>query len=75
MLMAQPTRKMDRTDEKTLVIDHETFGETEEEFRAEAGRRYKHMRETGLHVTQAEAEEWLQKLLRGENPPLPKPHL
>ena len=72
--MAQIDRKADQTGENPLVINHDAFGETRAEYLAEAERRYRHMRETGLHVTQAEAEEWIEKLLRGENPPLPKEH-
>ena len=41
---------------------------------AELDERYREMRETGLHVTQEEADQWIDGLLRGENPPLPKPH-
>lgn len=72
--MSQAARKTYQIGEKTFVIDHEMFGETEEEFRAEVERRHRHMRETGLHVTHEEAVEWMEKLLRGENPSLPKEH-
>jgi predicted transcriptional regulator len=41
---------------------------------AEVEERYREMRETGLHVTQEDADQWIDGLLRGENPPLPKPH-
>ena len=41
---------------------------------AEVDERYREMRETGLRITQEEADKWLDALLRGENPPLPKPH-
>ena len=41
---------------------------------AEVDERYREIRETGLHITQEEADEWLDALLRGENLPLPKPH-
>jgi predicted transcriptional regulator len=41
---------------------------------AEIEERHREMRETGLHVTQEEADRYIDALLRGENPPLPKPH-
>ncbi len=41
---------------------------------AEIEERYREMRETGLHVTQDEADAFIDALLRGEAPPLPKPH-
>ena len=41
---------------------------------AEIEERYREMRETGLRITQEEADEWLDALLRGEDPPLPEAH-
>lgn len=72
--MPQSTLKTYQIGEKTFVIDHEMFGETEDEYRAEVERRYRHMRETGLHITQQEADDWINKLLNGEDPPLPEEH-
>lgn len=41
---------------------------------AEIGARHRELRETGLHISQADADQWLDSLLRGERRPLPKPH-
>lgn len=48
--------------------------ESQAEFRAEAERRLRHMRQTGLHVTHEDAMEWLLRRSRGERLPLPKAH-
>jgi predicted transcriptional regulator len=50
------------------------YEETEAEFRAEALRRVKEFQETGLHVTNEEAMDWLLRRSRGENVPPPKAH-
>ncbi|MEQ1899724.1 MAG: CopG family transcriptional regulator [Devosia sp.] len=52
-------------------VEHE---ETEADYRAEAERRLQHMRETGEHVTNEEALEWLLRRSRGEMAPVPKAH-
>lgn len=41
---------------------------------AEIEARHRELRETGLHVTQEEMENWMDKLLRGEDAPPPVPH-
>jgi predicted transcriptional regulator len=41
---------------------------------AEVNARYEEYRETGLHLTEDEVDEWLDALLRGEDPPIPEPH-
>lgn len=40
---------------------------------AEVEERYREYRETGLHLTQQEADDYIDSLLRGENPELPEP--
>lgn len=41
---------------------------------AEVEKRHRELRDSGLHVTQEEADRWIEGLLRGEGPPLPRPH-
>ena len=48
--------------------------ETEEAFRQRADRALEHYRRTGLHLTNDEVVHWMDKIIAGENPPLPKPH-
>ena len=59
---------------KDAVGKYLEYEETEAEFRAEALRRVRHFQETGLHVTNEEAMEWLLRRSRGENVPPPKAH-
>jgi predicted transcriptional regulator len=48
--------------------------ETEEEFRQRAEQALEHYRRTGLHLTNDEVVEWMDRIIAGENPPMPKPH-
>ena len=43
-------------------------------FLAEVKSRWEDYQESGLHLTQEEVDEWLDGLLRGEDPPIPEPH-
>jgi predicted transcriptional regulator len=41
---------------------------------AEVNARHEEYQRTGLHLTEGEVDEWLDALLRGEDPPIPEPH-
>ncbi len=43
-------------------------------FLAEAERRHQEYLDTGLHLTGAEVDRWIESLLRGEDPPIPEAH-
>lgn len=48
--------------------------EKREAFRQDALRAWQDYQQSGLHVTQAEANAWLVKLAAGEDVEPPKPH-
>lgn len=49
--------------------------ETDEEIEADMEDRLREMKETGLHLTNDEVMEWLDRVANGEDdPPLPKAH-
>lgn len=58
------------------VALHRFLGEieTEDELHAELEDRFREMEETGLHLTNDEVMEWLDRVAKGEDPPLPKAH-
>jgi predicted transcriptional regulator len=56
------------------ISDYVARKERRAAYLAEVDERHREMRETGLHITQEQADDWIEALLRGENPPLPKPH-
>jgi predicted transcriptional regulator len=72
--MTKPNRRTYQIGEKSFVIDHEMFGETEEEFWASVEASHRDYQETGLHLTHDEVVEWMEKRLRGERVPMPEPH-
>jgi predicted transcriptional regulator len=57
------------------ITDYVERKERRAAYLAEVEERYRQLRETGLHLSQEEADKWIEQLLRGENPPLPKPHV
>ena len=48
--------------------------ETEEEALADAEGSYRDYVETGLHLTNEEVMEWLERRANGKDVPLPDPH-
>ncbi len=48
--------------------------EAEEEFNRRAEEALADYHRTGLHLTNEEVVEWMDKVIAGENPPMPKPH-
>lgn len=52
-------------------LDHE---ESEAELRAEVLRRHQELVETGIHVTNEEALDWLRRRAAGEDVPAPEGH-
>jgi predicted transcriptional regulator len=48
--------------------------ESAAELRAEVLARHREFQETGLHVTQEEALDWLRRRAAGEDVPVPKAH-
>jgi predicted transcriptional regulator len=83
-LDAELKERIDRLAERRQRTPHwlmkqaiESFVEQEEhadDVVAMLDGRLRHMKETGLHVSNEEAQEWLTRLARGERPPPPKPH-
>ncbi|HEU4982986.1 MAG TPA: CopG family ribbon-helix-helix protein [Acidobacteriaceae bacterium] len=49
--------------------------EKREQLRQDALAAWNHYQATGLHVTAEEADAWLEKLEKGENPPTPECHV
>lgn len=62
-----------------LVIQAvETFvdrAEKREALRQECIAAHEHYVQTGLHLTNAEVVEWMDKIIRGERVPMPKCHI
>jgi len=48
--------------------------ETDDEMRADAEESFRDYQETGLHLTNEEVMEWLERRANGEDVPLPDPH-
>lgn len=48
--------------------------ETDDEIRADTQESLRDYDETGLHLTNEEVMEWLERRANGEDLPLPKPH-
>jgi len=48
--------------------------EKREAFKKEARARWEHYQQTGLHVTEEEAETWMRKLIAGEYTEPPQCH-
>jgi predicted transcriptional regulator len=48
--------------------------EAEEQFRRDAEDAWEHYQRTGLHLTNAEVMDWLERRIRGEAVQLPKSH-
>ena len=40
----------------------------------DSGEAWEDYKRTGLHLTNEEVIEWMDKVIAGENPPMPKPH-
>ncbi|CAI3235154.1 CopG family ribbon-helix-helix protein [uncultured Desulfovibrio sp.] len=49
--------------------------EKREALRQEAKAAHEHYMQTGLHLTNAEAVEWMDKIIQGEKVPMPKCHI
>jgi len=49
--------------------------EKREALRQEARLAHEHYVQTGLHLTNAEVVEWMDKIIQGGKPPLPKCHI
>ncbi|HWV01176.1 MAG TPA: CopG family transcriptional regulator [Devosia sp.] len=58
----------------TVLEEYADRREQRKAYLAEVERRHREYRETGLHLTQEEADTWIDGLLRGEDPPIPEPH-
>jgi predicted transcriptional regulator len=52
----------------------EQYIEREEDFEREVADRLAEFDRTGLHLTNEEAMQWMDRLAAGENPKLPEPH-
>ena len=48
--------------------------EQEAEFTRRSEEALADYKRTGLHLTNEEVIEWMDKIIAGENPPMPKPH-
>lgn len=49
--------------------------EKREALRQEARAAHEHFMLTGLHLTNAEVVEWMDKIIQGEKVPMPKCHI
>ena len=61
-----------------MVQAIENFVEREEKreaLRQEARAAHEHFMYTGLHLTNAEVVDWMDKIIRGEKAPMPKCHI
>ncbi|MBI4923613.1 MAG: hypothetical protein HY834_17875 [Devosia nanyangense] len=72
--MPKAKPKAEAADDARPAIDFAIVEETEEEFWATARESLRDYRETGLHLTQEEVEEWMARRARGDRAPMPKPH-
>lgn len=59
---------------REAIDQYLTRDEAEAQFAEDARKALAEYRATGLHVTNEEAMEWLDKLSRGEDAEMPKPH-
>ena len=59
---------------REAIEQYLTRDEAEAEFAADARKALADYRRTGLHVTNEEVMDWLDKLARGEDAEMPKPH-
>ena len=67
-----------RTPHALMVQAIESFVSHEEKreaLRQEAKAAHEHYVQTGLHLTNAEVAEWMDKIVRGEKTPMPKCHI
>ncbi|MEP7241637.1 MAG: hypothetical protein ABI697_12195 [Devosia sp.] len=65
----------DRTANKVMneaIADYVARRERRLAYLAEVEARHRDMRDAGVHITEKQADEWIESLLRGENPPLPR---
>jgi predicted transcriptional regulator len=67
-----------RTAHALMLQAIESFVEREEKreaLRQEAKAAHDHYAQTGLHLTNAEVIEWIDKTVQGEKAPMPKCHI
>lgn len=75
--LEQLARRRDRTPHwvmKDALLQYLDREESRDELDTELLRRWEDYQTTGLHLTGDEVDEWLERLAKGENPPLPEPH-
>ena len=68
----------DRSPHSLMLQAIETFVSREEQreaLRQEAKAAHEHYMLTGLHLTNAEVIEWMDKIIQGEKAPMPKCHI
>ena len=61
-----------------MLLAIENYVEREEKreaLRQEAKAAHEHYVQTGLHLTNAEVVEWMDKIIQGEKVPMPKCHI
>lgn len=67
-----------RTPHSLMLQAIESFVEREEKreaLRQEAKAAHEHYEQTGLHLTNAEVIEWMDKIIQGEKAPMPPCHM
>jgi len=67
-----------RTPHAIMVQAIESFVSREEQreaLRQEAKAAHEHYMQTGLHLTNAEVVDWIDKIIQGEKAPMPKCHI
>lgn len=70
--------RRDRSSHWVMKRAIEEFVERDEEeaaFNKRAQESWEHYQRTGLHLTNEEVMDWLDRRIRGEDVPLPKAHI
>lgn len=75
--LARAARRTGKSPERLIEASLSYFLdqiETDEEARADAEESYRDYLETGLHLTNEEVMEWLERRAKGKDVPMPEPH-
>jgi hypothetical protein len=72
--MPNPSRKPTELTLEEIEALPNPLDMTDEEFFRRGVEAHEEYKRTGLHLTQAEVEEWMAKRARGERAPMPKLH-
>jgi predicted transcriptional regulator len=59
---------------KQAIDKYVTAEEHRLNFLREGMEAWEDYQATGLHLTADEVDEWMTKIVRGEDPPMPEPH-